>query len=50
MDVASAFVQAVRKGKGKVWLPRRAVVFPALSEAPQQIARLLLLGVRKHER
>ena len=49
-DVAAAVVEAVRKGKRKVWLPRRAMAFPLLSEAPQRIAELLLVGVRKNER
>jgi NAD(P)-dependent dehydrogenase (short-subunit alcohol dehydrogenase family) len=48
--VAEAVVEAVRKGRQHVWLPRRAMAFPALLEAPQRVAQALLVGVRKHER
>ena len=49
-DVAAAVVEAVRKDRRKVWLPKRAVAFPALSEAPQRLAEALLLGVKKNLR
>ena len=49
-SVAEAVVDAVRKERRVVWLPRRAMLFPLLSEAPQRMAELLLLGVRTHDR
>jgi uncharacterized protein len=43
--VASDVVEAVRKGRRHVRIPKRAVLFPLLSEAPRRTIELLLTGV-----
>ena len=45
-QVADEVVAAVAKGKRHVRLPRRALAFPLLSEAPRRIVETLLVGVR----
>lgn len=44
-SVADAVVKAVAKDKEKVWLPRRAALFPLLAEIPQRMTRVMLTGV-----
>lgn len=44
--VADAVVDAVRRDRSHVRLPRRAAAFPLLAEAPRRISDLLLTGVR----
>lgn len=44
-QVAEAVVAAVEKGRTHVRLPRRAMAFPLLAEAPRRISDLLLTGV-----
>ena len=46
--VAREVVEAVRKGRRHVRLPRRAVMFPLLVEAPRRMVELFLRGV-KHQ-
>jgi uncharacterized protein len=43
--VANEVVEAVQKGRRHVRLPKRAVLFPLLSEAPRRAGELLLTGV-----
>ena len=43
--VASEVVAAVRKGRRHVRIPKRALLFPLLSEAPRRAAKLVLTGV-----
>jgi uncharacterized protein len=43
--VAEHVVSAVMKNRNHVRLPKRAVVFPMLAEAPRRIGELLLVGV-----
>jgi uncharacterized protein len=43
--VADEVVEAVRKGRRHVRLPKRAVLAPLLSEAPRRSMELLLAGV-----
>jgi uncharacterized protein len=43
--VAEEVVVAVQKGRRHVRLPKRAVVFPMLTEAPRRAVELLLTGV-----
>jgi len=43
--VAEEVVEAVRKGRRHVRLPKRAALFPILTEAPRRTAELLLAGV-----
>ncbi|MEV4130114.1 hypothetical protein [Nocardia sp. NPDC049707] len=43
--VANEVVEAVRKGRRHVRLPKRAVLFPLLSEAPRRTTELVLTGV-----
>lgn len=45
-QVADAIVDAVRRDRSHVRLPRRAAAFPLLAEAPRRISDLLLTGVR----
>ena len=45
-QVAGAIVEAVRKGRSHIRLPKRAAAFPLLAEAPRRISDLLLTGVR----
>ncbi len=45
-QVADEVVAAVAKGKRHVRLPKRALTFPLLSEAPRRIVETLLIGVR----
>ena len=45
-QVADAIVAAVRKGRTHVRLPKRAMAFPLLAEAPRRISDVLLSGVR----
>ncbi len=45
-QVAEEVVAAVEKGKRHVRLPKRALTFPLLSEAPRRIVETLLVGVR----
>jgi short-subunit dehydrogenase len=44
--VAADVVAAVEKGRRHVRHPKRAVLFPALAEAPRRMAELLLAGVK----
>jgi short-subunit dehydrogenase len=44
--VATATVDAIAKGRRHVRLPRRAVLFPLLAEAPRRITELLITGVK----
>ncbi|MEY2403989.1 MAG: uncharacterized protein QOD38_1540, partial [Acidimicrobiaceae bacterium] len=39
-------VEAVQKNRRHVRHPKRAVLFPLLSEAPRRITELLLTGVK----
>lgn len=43
--VVSEVVEAVRKGRRHVRIPKRAVLSPLLSEAPRRSMELLLTGV-----
>jgi short-subunit dehydrogenase len=43
--VADEVVEAVQKGRRHVRIPKRATLFPMLSEAPRRIAEVLLTGV-----
>ena len=43
--VAQEIVAAVQKGRRHVRLPKRAIVFPMLSEAPRRAAELVLTGI-----
>ena len=47
--LADAVVGAVRHGRRHVRLPKRAVLFPMLSEAPRRIVELMLTGVEHQE-
>jgi hypothetical protein len=44
--VADHIVDAVRKDKRHVRLPKRAVLFPMLTNAPRRMVELLLTGVK----
>jgi uncharacterized protein len=44
--VAAAIVDAVRKDKRHVRLPKRAVLFPMLANAPRRMVELMLVGVK----
>lgn len=44
--VGAHAVRAVRRGTRAVWLPRRALLFGALTGAPQRIAEQFLRGIR----
>ncbi len=46
--VAEAIVDAVRKGRSHIRLPKRAAAFPLLAEAPRRVSDVLLTGV-KHQ-
>jgi short-subunit dehydrogenase len=46
--IAAATVEAVRKNRRHVRYPKRAVLFPLLSEAPRRMTELILTGV-KHQ-
>jgi short-subunit dehydrogenase len=46
--IADATVEAVQKGKRHVRYPKRATLFPFLSEAPRRMTELILSGV-KHQ-
>ena len=48
-DVADAVVDAIRHERRHVRLPRRAILFPLLGEAPRRIVELLLTGVNHQE-
>lgn len=48
--VADAVVEAVRRGRRHVRLPRRAAPFAAIAETPRRIAEVLLTGVRPRSR
>jgi uncharacterized protein len=43
--VAEEVVTAVQKGRRHLRLPKRAVVFPMLTEAPRRTVELLLTGI-----
>ena len=43
--VAEEVVEAVMKGRRHVRIPKRALVFPLLTEAPRRISEILLTGV-----
>jgi len=45
-QVADEIVEAVQRGKRHVRIPKRAIAFPMLNEAPRRIVELLLVGVR----
>jgi short-subunit dehydrogenase len=47
--VAAAVVDAVRRDRRHVRLPKRAILFPMLGEAPRRIVEVLLTGVRHQE-
>lgn len=44
--VGTSTVRAVQRGTRAVWLPRRALLFGALTGAPQRIAEQFLRGIR----
>lgn len=44
--VADAIVDAVRKGRSHIRLPKRAAAFPLLAEAPRRVSDVLLTGVK----
>ena len=48
--VGAAVVDAVRRDKGHVRLPKRAAGFGAMVEAPRRVTELLLGGVRHREK
>ncbi len=48
--VAEQVVEAVRKGRRHVRIPKRATLFPMLAEAPRRTVELLLAGVRPRPR
>ena len=48
-QVAAAVVAAVEKGRTHVRLPKRAVAFPLLAEAPRRVSDLLLKGVNHQQ-
>ncbi len=43
--VADEVVEAVQKGRRHVRIPKRAALFPLLTEAPRRVAELMLSGV-----
>jgi hypothetical protein len=43
-------VEAVQKNRRHVRHPRRAILFPLLSEAPRRITELILTGVKPREK
>jgi short-subunit dehydrogenase len=45
-EVANAVVDAVRRDKSSVRLPKRAALFPAIAGLPQRVTGYLLAGVR----
>lgn len=47
--VAAATVAAVARDRRHVRLPRRAAVFPMLTESPRRVTEVLLTGIRRHE-
>jgi short-subunit dehydrogenase len=47
--LAHAVVDAVRRGRRHVRLPRRMIPLPMLAEAPRRVAELLLTGVKHQE-
>jgi short-subunit dehydrogenase len=47
--LAESVVDAVRRGKRHVRLPRRMIAFPLLAEAPRRLAELILTGVKHQE-
>ena len=49
-EVARLVVDAVRKGRRHVRLPRRAIIFPLLTEAPRRLTELILSGVKPREK
>jgi short-subunit dehydrogenase len=48
--VAADIVEAVRKGRRHVRIPRRAALFPSLVEAPRRLSELMLTGVAHQPR
>ncbi len=44
--LAAATVAAVQRGRRHVRLPKRAVLFPMLTEAPRRLTEILLTGVK----
>ena len=48
--IADATVEAVQKDKRHVRYPKRAVLFPFLSEAPRRMTELILTGVKHQSR
>lgn len=44
--IADDTVEAVRKGRRHVRHPKRAILFPLLSEAPRRMTELILIGVK----
>src|SRR5262249_32920271 len=47
--VADEVVAAVEKGRRHVRIPKRALLFPALSEAPRRLTEVFLRGVPHQE-
>jgi short-subunit dehydrogenase len=45
-QVADEIVTAVKRGKRHVRIPKRALTFPLLNEAPRRLVEALLIGVR----
>jgi hypothetical protein len=45
-SVADEVVGAVERGRRHVRIPKRALAFPLLNEAPRRIIESLLIGVR----
>jgi short-subunit dehydrogenase len=49
-ELAEAVVDAVRRNRRHVRLPKRDLLFPMLSEAPRRITEALLVGVNSQRR
>jgi hypothetical protein len=49
-ELAQAIVDAVRRDRRHVRLPKRDLLFPMLSEAPRRITEALLVGVNTQRR
>jgi short-subunit dehydrogenase len=48
--IANDTVEAVQKNRRHVRHPKRAILFPLLSEAPRRMTELILTGVKPRER
>ena len=45
-DVARGVINAVKKGKRSVWLPKTAALAPAVVELPRRVVGLITAGIR----